>query len=367
MSTRHSRPSASSWSLRCALAALAIFRTSAQPIFSITEIMFAPSLTASNLDGTPVRLEVTVHRPDGPGPFPLLVFNHGFDRLLSSQAVAARTAVELLWSGSSSWRGASRWPSRCAAGAAIRRVCTTRASSMATMSATQRSRRKASRARWRTSNSAVQYLRAQSWVDRDHVLVGGLSRGGILSVAYLARYPGRVNAAINFVGGWNGERCARTTASTQRPSLLPALRCGRRPYGYTARRMPSTRSHTVVPTSMRFVQQAVRANSMFLQHPRPAAGMKSSTAPPCGRPRWTPFSRGSAWARLLARRGRIEGAKTAREAAPESGFRLLGIELGPCPSILRGAAPRGSGRGVLVGSKELATEPLILSRAPPSS
>jgi predicted peptidase len=44
-------------------------------------------------------------------------------------------------------------------------------------------------------------------VDTTRLLISGTSRGGILSVAYVARRPEVYLGAINFVGGWLGEGC----------------------------------------------------------------------------------------------------------------------------------------------------------------
>lgn len=43
-------------------------------------------------------------------------------------------------------------------------------------------------------------------------MIGGQSRGGILSVAYAGGHPARVKGVINFVGGWLGYRCPTSSA-----------------------------------------------------------------------------------------------------------------------------------------------------------
>jgi dienelactone hydrolase len=48
---------------------------------------------------------------------------------------------------------------------------------------------------------------AMPFVDRTRVVIGGQSRGGILSVAYAGQHAEQVKGVINFVGGWNGSRC----------------------------------------------------------------------------------------------------------------------------------------------------------------
>jgi dienelactone hydrolase len=56
------------------------------------------------------------------------------------------------------------------------------------------------------------------FVDRDRVVIGGQSRGGILSVAYAGRRPEQIKGVINFVGGWLGIGCP--TASTVNQALF---------------------------------------------------------------------------------------------------------------------------------------------------
>src|SRR5262249_19864124 len=143
----------------------------------------------------------------GRGPFPLLVFNHGSTGGPVNWEYAARTLL-----------GLSVWQVFVGHGVAVARpMGRGRGGSpggyeegivggepSCAVAITARGFARA----LEDVESAVQYFRAQPWVDRDHVLVGGQSRGGILSVAYVARYPGRTVGAVNFVGGWNGERCA---------------------------------------------------------------------------------------------------------------------------------------------------------------
>lgn len=56
-------------------------------------------------------------------------------------------------------------------------------------------------------DAATDWLRMRADVDTTRMLVAGASRGGILSIAYLARRPEVYLGAINFVGGWIGEGC----------------------------------------------------------------------------------------------------------------------------------------------------------------
>ena len=55
--------------------------------------------------------------------------------------------------------------------------------------------------------AAVEVLRQRPDVARQPILMAGVSRGGILSIAYAGMHPREVAGVINFVGGWMGEGC----------------------------------------------------------------------------------------------------------------------------------------------------------------
>ena len=61
-------------------------------------------------------------------------------------------------------------------------------------------------------------LRQRPDVAASRVLIGGQSRGGILSVAYAGMHPEQIFGVINFVGGWLGTGCA--TASRLNRALF---------------------------------------------------------------------------------------------------------------------------------------------------
>ena len=56
-------------------------------------------------------------------------------------------------------------------------------------------------------NVITDWLRMRADVDTTRMLIGGSSRGGILSIAHTAQRPDVYLAAINFVGGWIAEGC----------------------------------------------------------------------------------------------------------------------------------------------------------------
>jgi dienelactone hydrolase len=66
----------------------------------------------------------------------------------------------------------------------------------------------------RDIEAAMAAILTMPFVDRDRVMIGGQSRGGILSVAYAGRHPEQLKGVINFVGGWSGRRCATDVNQT---------------------------------------------------------------------------------------------------------------------------------------------------------
>jgi pimeloyl-ACP methyl ester carboxylesterase len=70
----------------------------------------------------------------------------------------------------------------------------------------------------RDIEAAMEAILAMPFVDRDRVIIGGQSRGGILSVAYAGQHPQQIKGVINFVGGWVYTGCP--TASTINQALF---------------------------------------------------------------------------------------------------------------------------------------------------
>ena len=55
--------------------------------------------------------------------------------------------------------------------------------------------------------AAVEVLGQRPDVAQQPIVMVGVSRGGILSIGYAGMHPHEVAGVVNFVGGWNGERC----------------------------------------------------------------------------------------------------------------------------------------------------------------
>jgi dienelactone hydrolase len=59
----------------------------------------------------------------------------------------------------------------------------------------------------RDIEAAMKAILDMPFVDPNRVAIGGVSRGGALSIAYAGMHPNQVKAVINFVGGWLGRPC----------------------------------------------------------------------------------------------------------------------------------------------------------------
>ena len=159
-------------------------------------------------DGETISLEVVIYRPVAEGRYPALVFNHGstgngsdpslFGLTFTSKAVAS-FFVDRGW--------IVVFPQRRGRGASDGLYDEGFTADRSGYSCNfDRATAGADRA-LDDLDAVTDWLRGRADVDTTRMLVGGTSRGGILSVAFLPRRPDVYLGAINFVGGWIGEGC----------------------------------------------------------------------------------------------------------------------------------------------------------------
>lgn len=169
------------------------------------------------VDGEQVKLATIIYKPDGPGPFPTLIFHHGStgrgtDPSLFARPYDPRTLAE--WFTARGW--AVLLPSRRGRGGsegvydegfAINRSQGYACEETLSLPGADRA--------LRDIDAVTPAILAQPFVDRGRVAVGGQSRGGILAIAWSGRQPTVPRAAINFVGGWMGASCSSASAINQ--------------------------------------------------------------------------------------------------------------------------------------------------------
>jgi dienelactone hydrolase len=165
-------------------------------------------------DGRPVRLEAVIFRPRGAGPFPLAVINHGSTGRGGNPGRFTKTwfAHDLAdFLNDHGWivafpqrRGRGKSDGLYDEGFAENRMHGYTGDIDITLRGADRA--------LSDIDAAIAALRQRQDVAHTPVLVGGVSRGGVLSIAYAGRHPEQVVGVINFVGGWLGEKSS--TAST---------------------------------------------------------------------------------------------------------------------------------------------------------
>ena len=164
-----------------------------------------------------LELETTLYKPDGPGPFPVVILNHGKeagDTRFQKRYRPAGPARYFLERGY-----AVVVPMRQgfahSGGIYVGGGCNVESNG---------------RAQAEDVRAVLDYTVAQPWADRERMLVVGQSHGGWTTLAFgTAGYPG-VKGLVNFAGGLRQESCtgwelalARAAASYGRETRLPSL------------------------------------------------------------------------------------------------------------------------------------------------
>jgi dienelactone hydrolase len=135
-----------------------------------------------------VALETTVFKPNGSGPFPLLVINHGKqpgdpqlqkrDRFIYMATAFVRRGYAVMVPMRSGFSHST--------GKYLEYGCNMTANGDAQADDVA---------------DAIDYARAQSWVDADRIVVAGQSYGGLATMALAARDIPGVRGVMNFAGG----------------------------------------------------------------------------------------------------------------------------------------------------------------------
>jgi dienelactone hydrolase len=180
---------------------------------TLAEVMAMPATVPGAVTGTTVRipmteggaggqrltLEATLYRPAGNGPHAVLLFNHGSTGGTVAHATTLRPSRQARFFVERGF--AVLAPMRRGRGASDGTPAEHEGTCDPDVLGAGMARA------IEDVDAAMAYLRAQPWADPERVLVGGQSRGGILSVAYAAERSGTIRGVINFAGGWTTQRC----------------------------------------------------------------------------------------------------------------------------------------------------------------
>lgn len=162
--------------------------------------------------GRNVKLELLIGKPQGRGPFPVVIFNHGstgrgdrpelFGRSWSSASVT-KYFTDKGWmvifpqrrgrGGSDGLYDEGFEPDR------KRYSCLIDLSFSGIKRAIE------------DLNAIMAHVQLRPDILPNRMLIGGQSRGGILAIAYAGSHPDIFIGAINFVGGWVGQECDNAT------------------------------------------------------------------------------------------------------------------------------------------------------------
>jgi dienelactone hydrolase len=167
----------------------------------VAETVAIPLIEKRLLGPRELHLEAFLYRPATAGPLPVLVFNHGSTgggRVSPSSTEpyrypeVARFFVERGWAvliPMRRGRGAS-------GGEYLERYDCDRA---VLAEGVERA--------IEDLDAALALVSVQPWADPTRLLLGGMSRGGLLAVVYPSRRSVAARGVVNFAGGWTVERC----------------------------------------------------------------------------------------------------------------------------------------------------------------
>jgi len=178
-----------------------------QPKWTTAE--FGKITTELGKNAQPIKLEVVTFKPAGAGPFPLAIVNHGSTGDGKNPAIARLTFVDTAIAQFLNDHGyLVAFPQRRGRGKSdgLYDEGFRDKREKGYSCSTNRSLAGAERAITDLEH-IIKSLIKRPDVKSGPILLSGVSRGGILSMAYAGRHPTQVSGVINFVGGWMGERC----------------------------------------------------------------------------------------------------------------------------------------------------------------
>jgi dienelactone hydrolase len=168
-----------------------------------SELVWIPMKTSSFFGGEKnIKLEATLYKPKGNGPFPLLLYSHtstGAGAIPASRTLRPDMLAQFLTErgmavlapmrrGRGMSEGSYDEPYQCNYGSHSAGLENAIAD----------------------TDAALAYAKSLPFVDQERIVLAGASRGGILSVVYATKRPGVARAMLNFVGGWTSDRCSHS-------------------------------------------------------------------------------------------------------------------------------------------------------------
>lgn len=154
------------------------------------------------------RLEVVAAKPTGKGPFPTLVFNHGSTGRGQNKALYSRTVAPAVIADYFVARGwMTLFPQRRGRGKSGGLYGEGLAEDGSGYSCDAEIAIAGFERAVADVDAVVDHLSYRTDVDQLRLVIGGVSRGGILAIAYAGMRSKTFRGCINFNGGWLGQAC----------------------------------------------------------------------------------------------------------------------------------------------------------------
>lgn len=150
-----------------------------------------------------VELETTLYKPEGDGPFPIVVINHGkaYGNTRFQERYRPNTAARFFLQRGYAVVVPMRQGFSKSGGVYVRGGCNVESNG---------------HAQAEDVKVVLDYVTAQSWADKSRILIAGQSHGGWTTLAFgTLDYPG-VRGLVNFAGGLRQEDCAGWEATLAR-------------------------------------------------------------------------------------------------------------------------------------------------------
>lgn len=154
------------------------------------------------------NLEIVAAKPQHEGPYPTIIFNHGSTGWGRNTALYKRTIAPAIAANYFIERGwMTLFPQRRGRGKSGGIYGEGLASDGSGYSCEVDIAIAGLERAVEDMDAVVRHLRERPDVDQTQLAIGGVSRGGVLSIAYAGMRPGIFQGAINFSGGWLGRAC----------------------------------------------------------------------------------------------------------------------------------------------------------------
>jgi dienelactone hydrolase len=154
-----------------------------------------------------VRLEIIVVRPQSKGPYPTLIFNHGSTGSAKPSVIKRSIAPTTILNYFIERGWQALFPQRRGRGKSGGKYAEGLAPDAMHYSCDVEIATRGFERAVDDLDAVMAHVKTRGDVDFNRIAIGGVSRGGILSIAYPGLRSHKFCSAINFNGGWLGIGC----------------------------------------------------------------------------------------------------------------------------------------------------------------